>query len=123
MDSHRPGVTYFVHVGLVVEDLDETVRFLALLGFDCGEPGVFSGEFERGGAQWPGAGGRICIEDLSAPVGQHRASFRRATNPSRAGRDPSKGMSVERAAHLPALEQPAAVADILVRFLDRHATS
>src|SRR3954452_18729761 len=45
MDSHRPGVTRFVHVGLVVEDLDETVRFLALLGFDCGEPGVFGGEW------------------------------------------------------------------------------
>src|SRR5947208_1943548 len=45
MDSHRPGVNNFVHVGLVVEDLDETVRFLALLGFDCGEPGVFSGEW------------------------------------------------------------------------------
>ena len=44
MDSHRPGVTDFVHIGLVVEDLDETVRFLALLGFDCSEPGVFSGE-------------------------------------------------------------------------------
>ena len=45
MDSHHPGVTSFVHVGLVVEDLDETVRFLALLGFDCGEPGMFSGEW------------------------------------------------------------------------------
>lgn len=45
LESHRPGVTTFVHVGLVVEDLDETVRFLALLGFDCGEPGVFSGEW------------------------------------------------------------------------------
>ena len=44
-DSHRPGVTNFVPVGLVVEDLDETVRFLALLGFDCGEPGVLSGEW------------------------------------------------------------------------------
>jgi catechol 2,3-dioxygenase-like lactoylglutathione lyase family enzyme len=44
-DSHRPGVTNFVHVGLVVEDLDETVRFLALLGFDCGKPGVFSGDW------------------------------------------------------------------------------
>jgi catechol 2,3-dioxygenase-like lactoylglutathione lyase family enzyme len=44
-DSHRPGVTSFVHIGLVVEDLDETVGFLALLGFDCGEPGVFSGEW------------------------------------------------------------------------------
>jgi catechol 2,3-dioxygenase-like lactoylglutathione lyase family enzyme len=42
---HHPGVTSFVHVGLVVEDLDETVRFLALLGFDCGEPGVFDGEW------------------------------------------------------------------------------
>jgi len=45
MDSHRPGVTHFIHVGLVVEDLDETVRFLALPGFDCGEPGMFSGEW------------------------------------------------------------------------------
>jgi catechol 2,3-dioxygenase-like lactoylglutathione lyase family enzyme len=44
-DSHRPGVTNFVHIGLVVEDLDETVRFLALLGFECGEPGMFSGEW------------------------------------------------------------------------------
>jgi hypothetical protein len=39
------GVTNFVHVGLVVEGLDDTVRFLALLGFDCGKPGVFSGEW------------------------------------------------------------------------------
>ena len=39
------GVTNFVHVGLVVEDLDEAVRFLALLGFDCGEPAVFGGEW------------------------------------------------------------------------------
>jgi len=45
MDSHRPGVTSLVHIGLVVEDLDETVRFLALLGFDCGDPGVHSGEW------------------------------------------------------------------------------
>jgi catechol 2,3-dioxygenase-like lactoylglutathione lyase family enzyme len=44
-DSHRPGVTNFVHIGLVGEDLDETVRFLALLGFDCGEPAVHSGEW------------------------------------------------------------------------------
>ena len=42
-DSHQLGVTDFVHIGLVVEDLDETVRFLVLLGFQCGEPGVFSG--------------------------------------------------------------------------------
>jgi len=43
--SNRPGVTDFVHIGLVVEDLGETVRFLELLGFDCGKPGVFSGEW------------------------------------------------------------------------------
>jgi catechol 2,3-dioxygenase-like lactoylglutathione lyase family enzyme len=43
--SARPGVTNFVHVGLVVEDLDEIVRFLALLGFDCDEPTVYSGEW------------------------------------------------------------------------------
>src|SRR3954454_1944402 len=44
-DSHLPGVTSFVHVGLVVEDLDETVRFFGVLGFDCGKPAVFSGEW------------------------------------------------------------------------------
>ena len=43
--SAHAGVTSFVHVGLVVEDRDETVRFLSLLGFDCGEPAVFSGEW------------------------------------------------------------------------------
>jgi catechol 2,3-dioxygenase-like lactoylglutathione lyase family enzyme len=45
MDSYRPGVTNFVHIGLVVEDLDETIRFLAALGLDCGKPGTFSGEW------------------------------------------------------------------------------
>jgi len=45
MDTQPPGVTDFVHVGLVVEDLAETVRFLELLGFDCGKPGTFSGEW------------------------------------------------------------------------------
>jgi catechol 2,3-dioxygenase-like lactoylglutathione lyase family enzyme len=45
MDAHRPGVTKFVHIGLVVEDLDETVRFLTLLGLDCNKPGRFGGEW------------------------------------------------------------------------------
>src|SRR3954465_9831400 len=45
MHANRPGITSFVHIGLVVEDLDETVRFLSLLGFACGTPGVFSGEW------------------------------------------------------------------------------
>jgi catechol 2,3-dioxygenase-like lactoylglutathione lyase family enzyme len=39
------SVTNFVHVGLVVEDLDETIRFLTLLGFDCDKPGAFTGEW------------------------------------------------------------------------------
>ena len=30
---------------MVAEDLDETVQFLALLGFDCGKPRMFSGEW------------------------------------------------------------------------------
>jgi catechol 2,3-dioxygenase-like lactoylglutathione lyase family enzyme len=59
MESHRPGVTDFVHVGLVVEDLDETVRFLSLLGFDCGEPGVFSGDW---------IGRIIGLEDVTVEV-------------------------------------------------------
>ena len=42
-DGHRPGVISFVHIGLVVEDLDETVRFLSLLGFDCGKAAVHGG--------------------------------------------------------------------------------
>ncbi len=45
MNGHRPGVTNFVQVGLVVEVLDEMTGFLALLGFTCGEPRVFSGEW------------------------------------------------------------------------------
>jgi catechol 2,3-dioxygenase-like lactoylglutathione lyase family enzyme len=59
MDTHRPGVTSFVHIGLVVEDLDETVRFLALLGFDCGEPAVFRGEW---------IGRIIGLEDVTVEV-------------------------------------------------------
>ena len=43
MDHHQPHVTSFVHIGLVVEDLDETVRFLTLLGFDCSTPAVHGG--------------------------------------------------------------------------------
>jgi len=38
------GVPNLVHIGLVVEGLDEAVRFLSLLDFDCGQPAVFSGE-------------------------------------------------------------------------------
>jgi catechol 2,3-dioxygenase-like lactoylglutathione lyase family enzyme len=64
MDRHRPGVTSFVHIGLVVEDLDETVRFLSLLGFDCGKPGVFSGDW---------IGRIIGLEDVTVEVVMARA--------------------------------------------------
>jgi catechol 2,3-dioxygenase-like lactoylglutathione lyase family enzyme len=43
--AETAGVTGFVHVGLVVEDLPEMLRFLTALGFDCGEPGVYSGDW------------------------------------------------------------------------------
>jgi catechol 2,3-dioxygenase-like lactoylglutathione lyase family enzyme len=43
--SSQAGVTSFVHVGLVVEDLEEMVRFLTVLGFDCGSPGAYGGEW------------------------------------------------------------------------------
>ena len=39
------GVTSFVHVGLVVENLEEMLDFLAVLGFDCGVPAVYSGDW------------------------------------------------------------------------------
>jgi catechol 2,3-dioxygenase-like lactoylglutathione lyase family enzyme len=54
-----PGVTSFVHIGHVVEDLDETVRFLSLLGFDCGTPSTFSGEW---------IGRIIGLEDVTVEV-------------------------------------------------------
>lgn len=59
MSVSPPGVTGFVHIGLVVEDLDETVRFLTLLGFDCGAPSVFSGDW---------IGRIIGLEDVTVEV-------------------------------------------------------
>jgi catechol 2,3-dioxygenase-like lactoylglutathione lyase family enzyme len=35
----------FVHIGLVVEDLDDTVRFFEVLGFNCGKPSKYSGDW------------------------------------------------------------------------------
>jgi catechol 2,3-dioxygenase-like lactoylglutathione lyase family enzyme len=45
MSVQRPTVTEFVHIGLVVEDLDETVSFLELLGFVCGKPARYGGDW------------------------------------------------------------------------------
>jgi catechol 2,3-dioxygenase-like lactoylglutathione lyase family enzyme len=38
-------VAGFVHIGLVVEDLDAVVRFLEVLGLDCGRPSSFTGRW------------------------------------------------------------------------------
>jgi catechol 2,3-dioxygenase-like lactoylglutathione lyase family enzyme len=59
VSSAQAGVANFVHIGLVVEDLDETVRFLTLLGLDCGSPRVFSGEW---------IGQIIGLEDVTVEV-------------------------------------------------------
>jgi len=45
MTTQRPTVTEFVHIGLVVEDLDETLRFLELLGFKDGKPAKYGGDW------------------------------------------------------------------------------
>ncbi|HEY3867245.1 MAG TPA: VOC family protein [Actinocrinis sp.] len=37
------GVQRFVHVGVVVEDLERVTAFFADLGFECGEPMRFEG--------------------------------------------------------------------------------
>src|SRR3977135_4620579 len=89
MNSHRPGVPNFVPVGLVVEGLDEMVRFLALLGFNCGEPGVFSGEWiDR----------IIGLENVTvevvmarAPDGSDMFEVVRFVSPSDTGRHPTPG--------------------------------
>jgi catechol 2,3-dioxygenase-like lactoylglutathione lyase family enzyme len=43
--SGATGVTGFIHVGLVVDDLDEMLRFLTVLGFECSEPGIYGGNW------------------------------------------------------------------------------
>jgi hypothetical protein len=50
--SPYAGVTNFVHIGLVVEDLEATVRFLSLLGFDCGSPGCSAASGSIGSSVW-----------------------------------------------------------------------
>jgi catechol 2,3-dioxygenase-like lactoylglutathione lyase family enzyme len=43
--TQRPGITRFVHIGLVVEDLGEMSRFLETLGLTCSEPATYGGEW------------------------------------------------------------------------------
>jgi catechol 2,3-dioxygenase-like lactoylglutathione lyase family enzyme len=111
MTSHRPGVTDFVHVGLVVEDLDETIRFLELLGFNCGKPGMFSGEWiDR----------IIGLEDVTieiamvrGPDGSDVFEVVRFESPSAAGQEPAP------AANRPGLRHIAFKVDDLHGVVDR----
>ena len=75
MDRHPPHVTSFVHIGLVVEDLDETVRFLSLLGFDCSAPSVHGGEWID---RIIGLEKDYEIETTSSPSGVTHVTFTRA---------------------------------------------
>jgi catechol 2,3-dioxygenase-like lactoylglutathione lyase family enzyme len=43
--TRHAGVTTVAHIGLVAEDLDETIRFLSLLGLECGEPETYTGKW------------------------------------------------------------------------------
>jgi catechol 2,3-dioxygenase-like lactoylglutathione lyase family enzyme len=45
MSVQRPNSIEFVHIGLVVENLEETVSFLELLGFVCGKPARYGGDW------------------------------------------------------------------------------
>jgi catechol 2,3-dioxygenase-like lactoylglutathione lyase family enzyme len=108
---HHPGVTNFVHIGLVVEDLDETIRFLALLGFDCGEPGVFDGEW---------IGRIIGLENVKvelvmvrAPDGSDIFEVVRFHSPSAGAQDPAP------AANRPGLRHIAFTVDDVRGVVDR----
>jgi len=110
-DSQRPSVTDFVHIGLVVEDLDETVRFLTLLGFDCGQPGVFGGDW---------IGRIIGLEDVTvetlmarAPDGSDIFEVVRFQSPSAGAEEPAP------AANRPGLRHVAFRVDDVRAVVDR----
>lgn len=101
----------FVHIGLVVEDLDETVRFLALLGFDCSKPATFSGEW---------IGRIIGLEDVTvevvmarAPDGTDMFEVVRFHSPSAGAQEP------EPAANRPGLRHVAFTVDDVRAVVDR----
>ena len=43
--TNHGAITDFVHIGLVVDDINEAAGFLRLLGLDCGEPSTYAGEW------------------------------------------------------------------------------
>jgi catechol 2,3-dioxygenase-like lactoylglutathione lyase family enzyme len=111
MASNRPGVTDFVHIGLVVEDLDETVRFLEVLGFDCGKPGTFGGDW---------IGRIIGLEDVTVEVVMARApdggdvfEVVRFQSPSAGAQEPAP------AVNRPGLRHVAFKVDDVRAFVDR----
>ena len=104
----------FVHIGLVVEDLDETVRFFELLGFDCGEPSRFGGDWiERiTGVEDP----TIEVVMVRGPDGKDVFEVVRFESPVAAA-EPSP------AANRPGLRHVAFQVDDLRRVVDRARES
>ena len=109
------GVRDFVHIGLVVEDLDESVRFLALLGFDCGKPGVYSGEWID---QIIGLD-NVTVETViaRAPDGSDMFEVVRFQSPSAGAQEPAP------AANRPGLRHIAFTVDDVRGVVDRVRTA
>jgi catechol 2,3-dioxygenase-like lactoylglutathione lyase family enzyme len=107
----QPGVTDFVHIGLVVEDLDETVRFLTLLGLDCGEPGAFSGDWIDRIIGLEGSAVEVVM--VRAPDGSDIFEVVRFQSPSAAAQEPAP------AANRPGLRHVAFKVDDLHGVVDR----
>lgn len=111
MNPKQPTVTEFVHIGLVVEDLDETVRFFELLGFDCGKPSSFGGDWiERIiGVEDP----KIEVVMVRGPDGKDVFEVVRFESPVAAAAEASP------AANRPGLRHVAFQVDDLRRIVDR----
>jgi catechol 2,3-dioxygenase-like lactoylglutathione lyase family enzyme len=111
MDRDQPHVTSFVHIGLVVEDLDETVRFLTLLGFDCSTPAVHGGEWIDRIIGLEGS--EVEIVMVRGPDGDHVFEVVRFVSPAAGAQEPAP------AANRPGLRHVAFTVDDLRGAVDR----
>lgn len=111
VDSRRASVVNFVHIGLIVEDLAESVRFFSLLGFDCGKPVVSSGEWIERIVGLENV--RVEIVMVRAPDGSDVFELMRYHSPSAGA-----GVAVP-AANLPGLRHVAVKVDDVHGLVDR----
>jgi catechol 2,3-dioxygenase-like lactoylglutathione lyase family enzyme len=109
--SADAGITSFVHVGLVVDDLDETIRFLTLLGFECGKPGNFGGEWIDRIIGLENA--RVEVVMARGPDGSDIFEVVRFHSPSADGQEPAP------AANRPGLRHIAFTVNDVGRVVDR----